>query len=181
MLQKPKQTMTTTQWHFLPGRVVYIPNVAKAKANHIHHPVAFFARTGGGHPKCCKSQGKPYTPPSAHFPFFCVSSQRKIMVFLCFSPSHDSHAGSQNLRRGHHVDIRLDSIKHTCFMRCPSTSGAPSSHHVCLDSKYLAAKSHRIPCELRGSSGIPWASELMLFIAVKCALARFPWLDAAGP
>ena len=52
-----------------------------------------FARLGGGHPKCCKSQGKPYTPPSAHFPFFCVSSQRKIMVFLCFSASHDSHAG----------------------------------------------------------------------------------------
>ena len=36
----------------LPAWVVYIPNAAKAKANHDHHPVAFFARTGGVYPKC---------------------------------------------------------------------------------------------------------------------------------
>ena len=71
----------------LPAWVVVIPNAAKAKAKHIHHPVAFFARTGGGHPKCCKSQGKPYTPPSAHFPFFLrlksseTQNRRKIVPF----------------------------------------------------------------------------------------------------
>ena len=88
---------------------------------------------------------------------------------------------SQNLRRGRHVDIRLDSIKQACFVRCPSTSGAPSSHYVCLASKYFAAKSHPVPCGLRGSSGSPWASELVFFIALQCGLARFPWLEAAGP
>jgi len=102
-------------------------------------------------------------------------------IFNIWLPRMILTLASQNLRRGHRVDIRLDSIKYACFIRCPSTSGVPSSHGVCLDSEQFAAKSHRIPCGLRGPSGTPWASELIFFITLKCGLARFPWLDAGGP
>ena len=106
------------------------------------------------------------TTTQCEFSIFLRQLAAKILVFFgVLLPRMILMLASQNLRGGHHVDVRRDSIKHTCFMRCPSTSGAPSSHHVCLDSKYLAAKSHRIPCGLRGSSGTPWASELVLFFS----------------
>jgi hypothetical protein len=90
-LKKQGKTMTTTQRHFLPARVVVMPNVEKTRKNHDHHPVRIFD-------------------------FFAPAHKKNQGIFHIFLPRMVLTLASRNLRRGHHVDIRLDSIKYACFI-----------------------------------------------------------------